>query len=63
MLIPGCTMKIVKQKQENTFALAGLSFTELKVIKDACELFGKQGSPQAAKIGEEISSAMDNITI
>ena len=58
-----CTMKIVKQKQENMFALAGLSFTELKVIKDACELFGKQGSTQAEAIAKAINDEMNNVTI
>ncbi|MCB1147255.1 MAG: hypothetical protein KDK38_10670 [Leptospiraceae bacterium] len=56
-------MKIVKQKQENMFALAGLSFTELKVIKDACELFGKQGSTQAEAIAKAINDEMNNVTI
>lgn len=56
-------MQIVKMKQENQFALAGLSFTAIKTIKDACKLYGSQGSSAALKIAEEIEKQMKEVEI
>lgn len=56
-------MKIVKMKQDKMFALAGLSFSEIKVIKDACEFFAQQGSNHAAKLAQQIDEEMGNMTI
>lgn len=50
-------------KEDNQFAVAALSFTELKVIKDACKLFGDQGSQRAKEIAEHIERAMENISV
>ncbi|MCB1325907.1 MAG: hypothetical protein H7A21_02370 [Spirochaetales bacterium] len=57
-------MKIMKMKgDKKEFAIASLTFTELKIIKDACELFGQQGSARAAEIFAEIDRQMNQITI
>lgn len=56
-------MKIVKMKQENRFAVGHLGFNELKVIKDACKLYAKQGSAVAKKLAEEFETQMDQIEI
>lgn len=56
-------MQIVKMKQENMFAVAGLSFSALKTIKDACKLYGTQGSALAKKIAEELEQRMNEVEI
>lgn len=56
-------MKIVKMKDGKNFGLANLSFTDLKTIKDACELFAGQGSAQAKKVFEEIEKEMENVMV
>ena len=56
-------MQIVPMKDNKQFAMAGLSFTDLKTIRDACALFGKQGSTAANELHQKIVSQMDNLTI
>ena len=50
-------------KQENMFAIAGLPFSALKTIKDACKLYGTQGSTLAQKIAEELEQRMNEVEI
>lgn len=50
-------------KTENMFALLGLNFTAIKTIKDACKLFGQQGSSHAAIIAAEMEKLMENVEI
>ena len=56
-------MKIVKLKNENQFALAPLSFSELKTVKDACREYAKQGSSAAKKIAEQMEKQMNEIEV
>ena len=56
-------MKLVKQNADNRYAVANLTFTDLKTIKDACKAFAAQGSKAAAKVAEELESEMDNVEI
>jgi hypothetical protein len=56
-------MKIVKMKDGKNFGLANLSFTDLKTIKDACELFASQGSAHAKKLLASIEKEMENVTV
>lgn len=56
-------MQIVKMKQPNTFALAGLSFSALKTLKDACKLYGTQGSALAKQIAEELEQRMNEVEV
>lgn len=56
-------MKLVKMKEANQFALARLNFSAIKTIRDACELFGKQGSAQAAKIAAELEKQLGEIEV
>lgn len=56
-------MQIVKMKQDNQFAIAGLSFSALKTIKDACALYGAQGSALAKQIADELEKRMEEVTI
>ena len=56
-------MKLKKMKEDKKFALTELSFSDLKAIKDSCLIIGKNGSPQALKIGAEIEKLMGNISI
>ncbi|MEQ8352137.1 MAG: hypothetical protein RH862_11675 [Leptospiraceae bacterium] len=56
-------MRIVKMKDGKNFGIADLSFKDLKVIKDACALYGTQGSVHGKKIAEEIEKAMEKIEI
>lgn len=53
----------MKMKDGKNFGLANLSFTDLKTIKDACELFASQGSSHAQKILAELEKEMENVTI
>jgi hypothetical protein len=53
-------MELVPMKEENTFALEGLSFTDLKIIKEACNLASGQ---RAGHIAEEIDRLMGNVSI
>lgn len=55
-------MKLSKQ-EDNSFNLEGLSFTQLKTIKDACKTYAKQGSKASGDIASEIEDMMDNITV
>ncbi|MBU42274.1 MAG: hypothetical protein CMN76_03565 [Spirochaetaceae bacterium] len=57
------TMRVVKMKDGKNFGVADLSFKDLKVIKDACALYGTQGSVHGKKIAEEIEKAMEKIEI
>ncbi|MDH5680257.1 MAG: hypothetical protein OEZ36_01620 [Spirochaetota bacterium] len=56
-------MQIVPMKDKKQFAMAGLSFADLKTIRDACALFGKQGSTTAKELHEKIVGLMDNLTV
>ncbi len=56
-------MKIVQLKDSKKFALAGISFTELKTIKDACDLYARQGSRPAEKLAREIEQQMEEVSI
>ena len=56
-------MQIVKMKQDNMFAIAGLSFSALKTIKDACNLYGLQGSALAKQIAAELEQRMNEVEI
>ena len=56
-------MKVLHNKDNNTFVFAELSFKELKVIKDAIQALGKSGSAAAAQVAQIIEKAMENIAI
>ena len=56
-------MKITKLDEVNSFALEGISFLDLKTIKEACKIYGDKGSAAAKKLLAKINKAMDNITI
>ena len=57
-------MQIVKMKKDNQFAIAGMSFSELKAIKDACAFYGQQGGfALALKIAQELEKSMDEVEI
>lgn len=56
-------MQIVKLKDNKSFALAGLSFSQLKIIKDSCLFAGKNGSLAAKEMAMEIEKMMGDITI
>lgn len=50
-------------KDGKNFGLADLSFADLKTIKDACEIFGKQGSAAGKKIHELLEKQMEQVEI
>jgi len=56
-------MKIALMKDKKSFALAGLSFTELKIIKDSCDAYGRQGSAKAKEIAASLEKQMEEISI
>ena len=56
-------MQIVPMKDNKMFAMAGLSFADLKNIRDACALYGKQGSAAARELHQKIESLMNEISI
>lgn len=56
-------MKLLKQKADNRFAVANLTFADLKTIRDACKAFAAQGSQAAAKVAKELEAEMDNVEI
>lgn len=56
-------MKIVKMKADNKFALAPLSFKDIKIIKEACKLYSTQGSPGAARIYQSIEKELENVEV
>lgn len=56
-------MKLLKQKEENRFALANLNFTDIKTIKDACKFYGSQGSKAALELAAALETEMDQVEI
>lgn len=50
-------------KDGKSFGIADLNFKDLKVIKDACALYGTQGSKHGKEISDQISKAMEKIEI
>ena len=56
-------MKLVKMKGENQFAIAGISFAELKVIKEACKTMAGQGSDRARSLAEALGKEMEEVEI
>ncbi len=56
-------MQIIPMKDNKMFAMAGLSFADLKTIRDACGLFGQQGSAAAKELHQKIEKLMGEITI
>lgn len=53
----------MKMKNENQFAVALLTFAEVKAIKDACAEYGKKGSSAAKKISEELEKQMNELEV
>ena len=53
----------ISKTQDNTFELKALTFTQLKIIKDACKAYAKQGSKPAGDIASEIEEMMDEMTL
>ena len=62
-LILGDNMQIVTMKDKKLFAIAGISFAELKTIKDACGMAGKQGLTNSTELYNKIEKLMEEITI
>jgi len=56
-------MQITPMEDSKTFVMTELSFADLKTIRDACAIFGKQGSLPAKELHQKISSLMDEISI
>lgn len=56
-------MQLAKMKEDNAFALLKLTFADLRTIKDACRLYGKQGSAQGTRLAEQIDEQMEQIAI
>ena len=56
-------MKIVKMKEDNQYALARLSFKDIKIIKEACKLYATQGSAGATNIFQSIEKELENVEI
>ena len=51
-------MKLEQQADKKHFTLSDLGFGEIKAIRDALKVYGKQGSAQATKIAAEIEKAL-----
>ncbi len=56
-------MELAPMKEDNTFALKGLNFTDIKIIKEACKLAADQGNQRAADIAGEIEKLMGDVSI
>ena len=56
-------MRIVKLKEQNQFAITGMSFTELKTIKDACKFYGDQGSNVGKQLAQKLEHQMNEVTL
>jgi hypothetical protein len=61
--MPGTGMKLVQNEDKQTFTATGLSFADVKTIRDALKAFAKGGSTQAIKLASEIESALDNMQV
>ncbi len=56
-------MKIIKLNEATLFSLEGISFLELKTIKEACLEYAQKGSVAAKKLYLKIDEEMNNVTI
>jgi len=53
----------IDQKENFSFDFKEVSFAELKVIRDACQEYAKQGSTRALAVYQEIESFIENQSV